>query len=76
MTAAAAACAVGILGGLYRCQDNRSESLLEYSPDFPIERASAVVSRCARLGVELPVDDLAELLPEWGVVLRGGRPAR
>jgi len=69
MTTAAAECAVGILDGLYRCRDGGSESLLEYSPDYAIERASEVVARCAELGVDLPVDDLVELLPEWDAVL-------
>ena len=70
MTAAAAECAVGILDGLYRCRDGGSESLLEYTPDYGIERASDVVARCRALRVDLPVDDLVELLPEWDAVLR------
>jgi len=70
MTTAAAECAVGILDGLYRCRDGGSESLLEYTPDYGIERASDVVARCRALGVDLPVDDLVELLPEWDAVLR------
>ena len=69
MTTAAAECAVGILDGLYRCRDGGPESLLEYAPDYGIERASDVVSRCGALGVDLPVDDLVELLPEWDTVL-------
>ena len=82
MTTAAAECAVGILDGLYRCRDGGSESLLEYTPDYGIERASDVVARCRALGVDLPVDDLVELLPEWDAVLRprghmgDGRSAR
>ena len=65
-----AECAVGILDGLYRCRDGGSESLLEYTPDYGIERASDVVARCRALRVDLPVDDLVELLPEWDAVLR------
>jgi hypothetical protein len=63
--------AVGILCGLYACREAGSESLLEYSPDYAIERAADVVSRCAKLGVELPVvDDLLDIVPEWsGLVL-------
>ena len=82
MTTAAAECAVGILDGLYRCRDGGSESLLEYTPDYGIERASDVVARCRALGVDLPVDDLVELLPEWDAVvrpwghMRDGRSAR
>lgn len=70
MTTAAEGCAVSILDGLYRCRDGGSESLLEYSPDYGIERASDIVARCGELGVNLPVADLAELLPEWDAVLR------
>ena len=70
MTAAAVELAVGILAGLYACRDAGSESLLEYSPDYPIERAGDVVDRCAKLGVELPIDDLLELIPEWSRLLR------
>ena len=69
MTTATAECAVGILDGLYRCRDGGSESLLDYAPDYGIERASDVVARCGALGVDLPVDDLVELLPEWDTVL-------
>jgi hypothetical protein len=70
MTTAATECAVGILDGLYRCRDGASESLLEYTPDYAIERASDVVARRGALGLDLPVDDLVELLPEWDAVLR------
>jgi hypothetical protein len=69
MTAAAVELAVGILCGLYACREARSESLLEYSPDYPVERAGDVVDRCAKLGVELPVDDLLNLVPEWSRLL-------
>jgi hypothetical protein len=41
-----------------------SESLLEYSPDYVVERASKVVAQCGELGIELPAD-LVELLTEW-----------
>ncbi len=71
MTTATTELAVGILCGLYACREAGSESLLEYSPDYAIERAADVVSRCAKLGVELPVvDDLLDIVPEWsGLVL-------
>jgi hypothetical protein len=65
MTAAAVELAVGILCGLYACREAGSEPLLEYSPDYPVERAAEVVDRCAKLGFELPVDDLLDLVPEW-----------
>jgi hypothetical protein len=74
MTAAAAELAVGILCGLYACRDAGSESLLEYCPDYPVERAAEVVDRCAKLGVELPVDDLLELVPEWSRLLHPAPP--
>lgn len=69
MTDAAVKLAVGIIDGLYRCRVGGSESLLEYSPDYPIERASSVVDRCGDLGVDLPMVDLFELVPEWEAIL-------
>lgn len=63
--ATAAELAVGILLGLYECSDAGSETLLEYSPDYPAERAADVVERCAKLGVNLPHAELADLMPEW-----------
>ncbi|HEY3260173.1 MAG TPA: hypothetical protein VGJ95_07870 [Pseudonocardiaceae bacterium] len=78
MTAAAMELAVGIVHGLYQCREGGAESLFEYSLDYPTERASDVVDRCAKLGVDLPVDDLLELMPDWSTLLRravarGGR---
>jgi hypothetical protein len=70
MTAAAVELAVGIVCGLYACRGAGSESLLEYSPDYAVERAGDVVDRCAELGLALPVDDLLEAVPEWGRILR------
>lgn len=77
MTAAAVELAVGILCGLYQCRDDRdSESLLAYSPDYSVERASDVVDQCAKLAVDLPVDDLLEHIPEWsGLLQPTPRPA-
>jgi hypothetical protein len=46
-----------------------SETLLEYSPDYAAERASGVVSDCAKLGIELPAVELLDLMPEWSVLL-------
>jgi len=69
MTAAAVELAVGIVCGLYQCRDGGSESLLEYSPDYPIERAANVVDRCAKLGIDLPVGHLSESIPEWSRIL-------
>jgi hypothetical protein len=83
MTAAAVELAVGILCGLYACRAPSSESLLEYAADFPVERAADVFERCAMLGVELPLDDLGQLISDWGRLLRPApahaetrRPAR
>jgi hypothetical protein len=66
---AAVELAVGILLGLYNCRHGDSETLLEYSPDYAAERASGVVSDCARLGIELPAADLLDLMPEWSTLL-------
>jgi hypothetical protein len=69
MGSAAGELAAGILLGLYNCRDGNSETLLEYAPDFAVERASAVVSDCARLGIELPAAELLDLLPAWSDLL-------
>lgn len=82
MTAAAVDLAVGILHGLHRCRDGSSESLLEYSPDYADERAAQVVRQCSAVGVELPVDDLADVLSGWEPLIqhsggpRAGRSKR
>ncbi len=65
---AAVELAVGILLGLYNCRHGNSETLLEYSPDYAAERASGVVSDCARLGIELPTAELLDLMPEWSAL--------
>jgi hypothetical protein len=75
MRPAAVELAVGILHGLYRCRDGGPESLLEYSPDYATERASDVVDQCGKLGVELPVADLLDLIPAWSTVLHHARLA-
>lgn len=68
MGPAATEVAAGILLGLYNCRDGSSETLLEYAPDYPAERASALVSDCAKLGIELPAE-LADLMPDWSDLL-------
>jgi hypothetical protein len=69
MTSAATELAVGILLGLYECRDGGSETLLEHSPDFAVERAAHVTAQCAKLRVALPREELLDLLPEWdGIV--------
>jgi hypothetical protein len=72
---AATEVAAGILLGLYNCRDGSSETLLEYAPylreyapDSAAERASAVVSDCTRLGIELPAE-LVDLMPRWSDLL-------
>jgi hypothetical protein len=65
----AAAVAAGVLLGLYNCRHGNSETLLEYSPDYAAERASGVVSDCARLGIELPTAELLDLTPAWSALL-------
>ena len=39
------------------------------APDYAAERASGVVSDCARLGIELPTVELLDLMPEWSAML-------
>jgi len=74
MTTAAVELAVGILLGLYQCRDAGSETLLEHDPDYPSERAADVLAQCRKLGVDLPVSELFDLLPEWSAML--GRHTR
>ena len=74
MTSAAAELAVGILLGLYACRDAGSETLLEYSPDYASERAADVVDQCRKLGVELPISELFDVLPGWSGILGHARP--
>jgi hypothetical protein len=69
MRSVAVELAAGILLGLYNCRHGNSETLLEYSPDYAAERASGVVSDCARLGIELPAVELLDLMPEWSSLL-------
>jgi hypothetical protein len=69
MRTAAVELAVGILLGLYECRDAGSETLLEYSPDYAPERAADVVDQCRKLGVELPIAELVDVLAEWGAIL-------
>ena len=69
MRSAATELAAGIMLGLYHCRHGNSETLLEYCPDYAAERASGVVSDCARLGIELPTDELLDLMPEWSAML-------
>jgi hypothetical protein len=71
MATAATELAVGILLGLYQCRDEGSETLLEYAPDYPAERAADVLDRCAKLRISLPRKELLDLLTEWdGIVAR------
>jgi hypothetical protein len=63
MRSAAVELAAGILLGLYNCRHSNSETLLEYCPDYAAERASGVVSDCARIGIELPTVELLDLMP-------------
>jgi hypothetical protein len=65
---AATEVAAGILLGLYNCRDGGPETLLEYAPDYAAERASAVVSDCTRLGIELRAE-LVDLMPTWSDLL-------
>ena len=69
MRSGAVELAAGIMLGLYNCRHGDSETLLEYGPDYAAERASGVVSDCARLGIELPTVELLDLMPEWSAML-------
>jgi len=69
MGSAATEVATGILLGLYNCREGSPETLLEYAPDYPAERASVVVSDCAKLGIELPAAELLDLMPGWSHLL-------
>jgi hypothetical protein len=68
-TTAAAEIAAGVLYGLYACREANSEMLLEYTPDYAIERAAHLIDHCAKLGVTLPADELADRMPEWAGML-------
>jgi hypothetical protein len=60
---------VGILLGLYECRDGGSETLLEHSPDFAVERAAHVAAQCTKLRVTLPREELLDLLSEWDGIM-------
>ena len=72
---AATEIATGILSGLYACREANSETLLEYTPDYVVERAGAVINQCSELGVTLPADELLDRMPEWARLLHK-TPAR
>jgi hypothetical protein len=74
--AAATEIAAGVLYGLYACREANSETLLEYTPDYAIERAVAVIDHCAKLGVTLPADELLDRVPEWATLLHNTPPKR
>lgn len=69
MAAAATELAMGVLLGLYRCRHAASETVLEYAPDYPAERAADLVDRCTKLHVDLPHDELVDLLTEWDAII-------
>ena len=59
----------GVLFGLYACREANTETLLEYTPDYAIERAGHLIDHCAKLGVALPADELLDRMPEWAGLL-------
>ena len=69
MTTAATELAVGVLCGLYEIRDSESDTLLGYAPDYAINRADQILRECAKAGIDLPVDDLLDLTPEWSMLL-------
>jgi hypothetical protein len=74
MTTAATDLAAGVLRGLYEIRDAGPDTLLEYAPDYASDQADHLLRECAKAGIELPVDDLLDLIPEWSMLLT--RPTR
>ncbi len=74
MTTAATELAIGVLCGLYEIRDSESDTLLGYAPDYAINRADQILRECAKAGIELPLDDLLDLIPEWSMLVT--RPVR
>ncbi len=73
--AAATEIAAGVLYGLYACREANSETLLEYTPDYAVERAGDVIDQCSKISVSLPADELLDRVPEWARLLHN-TPAR
>ena len=70
MSSAATELAAGILSDLYACRECGPETVLEESPGYAAERASEVLNQCRKLGIELPMTELLELMPDWDTLLR------
>ncbi len=84
LEAPAVATCAGIVLGLYRCQqDERTDRLLGWAPDFPAETAAQVVETLARESVarhrrtwRVPAAVLDQV-PEWQeMIARSARPPR
>jgi hypothetical protein len=52
-----------------RCRTAFIRRTVSSTPDYAAERASAVVSDCAKLGIELPAVELLDLMPAWSDLL-------
>jgi hypothetical protein len=60
---------VGFGGAVCGREGHHALSARQYCPDYAAERASGVVSDCARLGIERPTIELLDLMPEWSAML-------
>lgn len=60
--------AIGMLDGLYRCNQrtHRDGLLLTWAPDFPGETADSVLVAVEAAGLEVPADELARVAADWG----------
>lgn len=66
-TEAARATALGVLGGLRRCEDVRSdETVLSWAEDFPGEAAGEVMRLLADADIVVTSDEVEAVAPGWG----------
>ncbi|MHB8313344.1 MAG: hypothetical protein ACYDD0_08615 [Candidatus Dormibacteria bacterium] len=66
MVEAAAATALGLVAGLYRCRGcDDGDLLLSWAPDFPWEHARGVLGVLGQAEVELPQESVGGAAPEW-----------
>jgi hypothetical protein len=67
LDAAARQTAIGILDGVYRCnQKTRQDGLLlGWAPDFPSEAADSVIAAVEAAGLDVPAHEFARVAPDW-----------
>jgi hypothetical protein len=64
---AARATALGVLGGLRRCEDGPSEdTVLSWAGDFPGEAAQQVVRLLADVDITVTAGEVEAVAPGWG----------